>query len=91
MNIAKAFFEKPGSAVVAYAWNYPDGLCGGPLAAALGAPLLLTMEDYESRAAAYIQENAIQKGILLGGESLLPEITESRLFPKPSENELPIA
>lgn len=27
--VAEKYFENPESAVLAYAWNYPDGLCGG--------------------------------------------------------------
>ncbi|MBQ3484520.1 MAG: cell wall-binding repeat-containing protein, partial [Clostridia bacterium] len=78
--IAREFFEEPTSAVLAYAWNFPDGLCGGPLAASMNAPLLLTMEGYEKYAAAYTKVNSITDGIVLGGESLIPETTASLIF-----------
>lgn len=78
--IAEIFFEKPESAVLAYAWDFPDGLCGGPLATAMNAPLTLTMAKYETRAANYIQANGITKAIILGGEKLIPESSVAKIF-----------
>ena len=71
--VAQKYFEAPEYAVLAYAWNYPDGLCGGALAYTLNAPLVLTMTNYETQAAAYIQTGVIAKGIVLGGESLISD------------------
>ena len=73
VKIAEKFFASPESAVLAYAWDFPDGLCGGPLAVTMNAPLILTMEKYESQAAAYIQSNTISKATILGGEKLIPD------------------
>ncbi len=78
--IAEKFFADPESAVLAYAWNFPDGLCGGPLAATMGAPLILTMEKYETQAASYIQGQSIKTGIILGGEKLIPNASVSTIF-----------
>ena len=78
--IAEEFFDAPESVVLAYAWNYPDGLCGGALAAAMDAPLILTMEKYESQAAEYIQEQPIREAIILGGEGLIPDTSVHKLL-----------
>ena len=79
--IAEKFFAAPESAVLAYAWGFPDGLCGGPLAAAMNAPLILTMDKYESKAAEYIQSKGIASGTILGGEKLIPESSINKIFP----------
>ena len=78
--IAEEFFQKPDEAVLAYAWNYPDGLCGGALAATMDAPLILTMTNYESAAKNYIQGKNIAKGIILGGETLISEEAMNKIF-----------
>ncbi len=48
VNFAKAFYDFTSGAVddvcCAWAGNFPDALCGGPLAYQLGAPLILTDE-----------------------------------------------
>ena len=80
VKIAETFFENPDSAVLAYAWDFPDGLCGGPLAVTMGAPLILTMEKYETQAAAYIQSNTISKTTVLGGEKLIPKSSVQTIF-----------
>ena len=82
VNIAEKFFESPDSAVLAYAWNYPDGLCGGALAATMDAPLILTMTKYEAKAAAYIQSQNIQSGAVLGGTGLISEESVATIFDK---------
>lgn len=69
--IAREFFEAPEAVVLAYAWNYPDGLCGGPLAAVLDVPLILTMPDYSQQAESYAREVNIQGGTVLGGDPLI--------------------
>lgn len=78
--IAKRFFHKPETAVVAYAWNFPDGLCGGPLAVTLDAPLILTMDKYETAAAEYIQDEVIRNGVILGGETLISRDAVNTIF-----------
>lgn len=73
--VAKKYFGNPQSVVLAYSRNFPDGLCGGPLAYALGAPLLLTNVGAEAAAASYVAENAISGGMALGGTSALSNDT----------------
>ena len=59
--------------MLAYAWNYPDGLCGGALASTMDAPLILTMTGYESQAGEYVQSHGISKGTILGGVGLISD------------------
>lgn len=70
--IADEFFKEAKSAVVACGsgQNYPDGLCGGALASALNAPLLLTKNE-DDQAAAYAKANGIHSGYVLGGSDKL--------------------
>ena len=90
--IAETFFVNPDSAVLAYAWDFPDGLCGGSLAVTMGAPLILTMAKYEAQAANYLQTQPISEAIILGSEKLIPQASVDTIFPRDSlhENELPI-
>ena len=78
--IAREFFEAPEAAVLAYAWDFPDGLCGGPLAAALDIPLILTMPDYSAEAEAYAREINIQGGTVLGGDPLIQTYVAIDIF-----------
>lgn len=80
--VAERYFDSPDSAVLAYAWNYPDGLCGGALAYATKAPLILTMDGWESAAKKYAQSGGITSGYVLGGTELISDATvEKILFP----------
>ena len=72
--VAEKYFPDATSAVLAYAWDFPDGLCGGGLANAMGAPLILTMTKYESEAAEYIAaKGGFDYSVVLGGEGLISE------------------
>ena len=71
--IAKKFFGTPKAVVFASAMNFPDGLCAGPLAYQLGAPLLLTTQNWEADAKGYVAEKNIQIGVALGGQSALSD------------------
>jgi len=78
--LAKRYFAAPEYAVLAYSRNFPDGLCGGPLAFALGAPLLLTNSGAESAAAEYVAEKSITRGIVLGGPNSISDKTVNIIF-----------
>lgn len=78
--VAERYFDAPKSAVLAYAWNYPDGLCGGALAYSMNAPLILTMTGYEDAAAAYIQGSGICDGLVLGGTGLISDPAVRKVF-----------
>lgn len=78
--IAKKFFDDPETAVLAYAENYPDGLCGGPLAISLDAPLVLTKTGKEAVAKDYVTSEGIKYGKVLGGAALIDDNTAKNIF-----------
>ena len=80
VEVAKTFCKDVDFAVVASGKNFPDGLCGGPLAAALDAPLVLTKDGGASAAAAYVAENTITSGFVLGGDGALTDATVVEVF-----------
>ena len=73
VKVAERYFGKPGCVLIAYSRNFPDGLCGGPLAHAMKAPLLLVNANKEADAADYVAVNNIRKGIILGGTAAVSE------------------
>ena len=78
--IAEKFFPNPDSAILAYGWNFPDGLCGGSLAAAIDAPLILTMDGREEKATEYTKEMSVSGGYVLGSASLVADDTVRTIF-----------
>ena len=78
--VAEMFFDRPERAVIAYGENFPDGLSGGPLAHACGAPLLLVRERRETNAADYLAQKGITGGYVLGGTTVLADKTVDRVF-----------
>ena len=80
VKVAERYFENPDRIVLAYSRNFPDGLCGGPLAHALGAPLILTNTGAEGTAADYVAANGITKGVVLGGTAVLSDKTIAEVF-----------
>lgn len=80
VQVARTYFSHPDTAVLAYAWNYPDGLCGGPLAYGMDAPLVLTMDGYSSQAADYVGEQGIGLGYVLGTGELIADGTVYAIF-----------
>lgn len=90
VKIARTYFTNPEEAVLAYAWNYPDGLCGGPLAYSMGVPLILTMDGYEAQARNYITRQGITCGVVLGGKTLISDSTVCSLFALDEDAEIPV-
>lgn len=86
--VAEKFFDEPASAVVASASNFPDGLCGGPLAAALNVPLILTVNNKVNEADTYATYNDIHNGYVLGGSSALSDKSVVNVFDLTSANEI---
>ena len=68
--------------------KYPDGLCGGSLAYALKAPLILTMPKYEAAAIEYAAENDITTGYVLGGDGLVTDEIVRDIFAMEAEAEI---
>ena len=80
VEVAKTFCKDVEKAVAASGKNFPDGLCGGPLAAALNAPLILTKDGGTDAAAGYVAENGIASGYVLGGDGALTDATVVEIF-----------
>ena len=77
--VAQEFFgDAPGCAVLAYARNFPDGLCAGPLANALHAPLILT-DNYDPSAADFYVKG-VSTGFVIGGSGLISDIATRAIF-----------
>ena len=88
VEVAKVFCGDADKAVVASGKNFPDGLCGGPLAAALNAPLILTKDGSGEIAAAYMDEEVIMGGYVLGGDGALADDTVVEVFALGSAEEI---
>ena len=88
VEVAKTFCKDVDFAVVASGKNFPDGLCGGPLSAALNAPLVLTKDGGADAAAAYVAENGIASGYVLGGDGALADETVVEVFALESADEI---
>ena len=88
VEIAKTFCTDAEKAVVASGKNFPDGLCGGPLTAALNAPLVLTKDGGAAAAAGYVADNAIASGYVLGGDGALTDDTVVEVFGLESAEEI---
>ena len=78
--VAKEFFSNPTSAVVAYGRNFPDGLSGGPLAYAIGGPLLLAENKQVNTIANYTKSLGITSGYVLGGSGLVGDTAKDKIF-----------
>ena len=83
VNIAKTFFPESYYVVLAYGDNFPDGLSGGPLACALGSPLILTKGGKQAIATEYTKSADVYYGIVLGGSKLITDkVANAILSPK---------
>jgi len=71
--IASEFFAEPEIAVFAYSKNFPDGLCAGPLAYIMKAPLILTAPGSTAQAEAYIRSTGSELGVVCGGTGLISD------------------
>lgn len=70
-----------GSAVLAFGGSFPDGLCGGSLAFAMDAPLLLTANGKTDQAAKFTRQfYDIGYGAVLGGPALISDASAKAIF-----------
>lgn len=80
VNQASAFSPACVQIVTVYGHNFPDGLCGGILASALDAPLILTQDRSKAFAASFTLERDIRSGVVLGGIALVSDETVREIF-----------
>ncbi len=82
VEIAKAFYPSADKAVLAAARDkeFPDGLCAGPLAYALKAPIILTNDGKEAPAVSYASSSSITSGYITGGAARISDDTARKIF-----------
>ena len=75
--IAEKFVADPKGVALAYGMNFPDGLCGGPLAIRSGHPLILANNPDTARAAAaeYAKAHSLTSGVVFGSADVLTDDT----------------
>ena len=84
VKVAETFFKKetPKTVAVAYGMNYPDGLCGGPLAIAYKCPLILTVNQKPDAAVAYAKSIKAASVVAFGGKQLISVETMNKILGK---------
>ena len=90
IKVAEEFFEDSDRAVLAYSHNYPDGLCGGTLAAYNYAPLLLVRNDPNNvnTIKEFTTKAGIKSGIVLGGPTLVSDASVRSIFDMKSQEDI---
>ncbi|MCR4669171.1 MAG: cell wall-binding repeat-containing protein, partial [Clostridia bacterium] len=78
--VAEQFFpESVDTVVIANGKNFPDGLSGGPIAAAYDAPLILVIDsNYGHAASFFAKRNAFHLSIM-GGTGVIAEQTAIKI------------
>ena len=82
-KIAEYYFSEPYFAFLATGSNYPDGLCGGPMASIVTAPILLVQNENflaNNLISEFIYDHNVFDGYVLGGENAVSEATVARAF-----------
>ena len=72
-NVAEKYFGKAKTLTLAYALNYPDGLCAGPLAAKHSSPLILTASTNFAAAKEYAAKSGSANAMAIGGTALISD------------------
>lgn len=88
--VARQFFPEADCAVIASGANFPDGLSGGSLAAAVDAPLILSSNAKLSVAAEFVDEKGIAAGYVLGGPGLISDRSVRTIFGMGTDSEIPV-
>ena len=80
--IAEKYIGEANKVLMAYGANFPDGLCGGPLAYSMGAPIILSgsAQAQNSSGIEYANSKGITSGIVLGGPALIDDKTVRSTF-----------
>ena len=78
-NIAKKFFVKSFTAVLAYGGSFPDGLSGAPLAMRYEAPMVLVADANYKFAKNYADSAVVRNTVTFGGPALISDETISAI------------
>jgi putative cell wall-binding protein len=73
--VANRFFKNSPAVTLAYGRDYPDGLCGGPLAMIYNCPLLLIANNGYARAKNYAKTIGATSAVIYGGTALISNST----------------
>ena len=73
INVAKKYFKNPKEIVLATSKDFPDGLCGGPLAIVDKGPLFLVNPDNYAATKKHCSTLAINRVTVLGGTGALSD------------------
>ena len=80
-QLAEKYAETSREIVLATGRNFPDGLCGGPLAYKLNAPIVLSQKgNNASYGKDYATAKGIKNGLVLGGTNALDDKTVRDTF-----------
>ena len=88
--LAERYFANARKMVLANGENFPDGLCGGVLANALGGPVFLVKGTAvpTSLAKEFAQGHAVLEAIVLGGDKAVTDSTVREVFGLGAEEEI---
>ena len=81
--VAEHYYPNPDTVFVVYGLNYPDGLCAGPLAYLMKAPMLLATSDSTSQARLYVNKVDVKQGYVIGGEAAIDDAGVRAIFSLP--------
>lgn len=79
-EVANKYFKNPTEVTLAIDNNFPDGLCGGPLAIAGKGPILLVNSNNYSDSLAYCKGITINRITVLGGPTLVEDEVATRMM-----------
>ena len=80
-ELAKKYAGGAKKVVLATGQAFPDGLCGGPVAFNLDAPIILADPGKNrENARSYVDSNSIRSGIVLGGTGRIDDATVRYIF-----------
>ena len=71
--IARKFAQGRSGAAIAFGGNFPDGLCGGPLAGRMNAPLLLVADGRYDNAKNFVRDFHVSWGMAFGGAGVISD------------------
>ena len=78
-KVAKAYYSNPTGIAIATGADYPDGLCGGPLAIESKTPILLVTDSAYTQSAAYAKGLKSLKTItVFGGDKAVKKATAEK-------------
>ena len=73
-NVGKTYFKDAKEIFIATMDNYPDGLCGGPLAISAKGPIILVNGSVNASSVNYCKTlSNLQKATVFGGDKAMPD------------------